>query len=96
MGEKRRFNRIPCNEKIRVDFASSSFDATILDISLNGALIEFGDDVCVRIGEKFKMMFRLGESNIILQFDAKVVHMIKGLAGARFVKTSFRHNDQAM
>lgn len=77
-----------------MDFSSGSYDATLLNISLKGALIEFNEDVILQKGDKFKMTFLLGDSDVSLQFESEVVHLRKHLAGVRFANIRFRYNDR--
>lgn len=86
MSDKRRFSRIKCVEKSNVDTGSGSFEVDLLDISLKGALVEHPGDLHVRPGDGWKLSFRLNQSDIILQFEALVVHCRDNLAGVKFVE----------
>jgi hypothetical protein len=69
-----------------VETGSGISDVRLLDISLKGALVEHGSDLSVRRGDRLKLVFRLDHSDIVLQFDAEVVHCHEMTAGVKFVE----------
>jgi hypothetical protein len=86
MEEKRRFKRVPCNEKIFVEFDDEHmYIGKLLNLSLNGALIELGTDTCFKIGDIWHLTFKLENSKIFLQFRAEVVHHRNNQVGVKIV-----------
>jgi hypothetical protein len=86
MSKKRRFSRVKCIEKSIVETASGPREVILHDISLRGALVEFGSDLSVREGDRWKLLFQLDHSDIVLQFEAEVIHCRDTLAGVKFIE----------
>jgi c-di-GMP-binding flagellar brake protein YcgR len=86
MEDKRRFNRVTCEEKLLVCFDGSSARAQLLDISLKGALVEFENDVSFQLGDILDITLTLDNSDIVLQFESKVIHRNNNLAGVKFIR----------
>jgi hypothetical protein len=86
MPNKRRFSRVKCIEKSIVETDSGPREVMLHDISLKGALVEIGSDLPVREGERWKLLFQLDHSDVVLQFEAEVVHCRENLAGVKFVE----------
>lgn len=86
MSEKRRFSRIKCVEKCSVETGSGTIEVDLLDISLKGALVEHPPGLAAGPGDSWKLSFRLNQSEIVLRFDARVVHCRGNLAGVKFVE----------
>jgi hypothetical protein len=86
MEDKRRFNRVTCEEKLLVCFDGSSARAHLLDISLKGALVEFENDVSFQLGDILDITLTLDNSDIVLQFESKVIHRNNNLAGVKFIR----------
>lgn len=87
MSEHRRFSRIKCVEKSIVETDSRTVQVRLLDISLKGALIEHGEDLAVGLGDRWKLLFRLDNSDIVLQFETEAVHCSGTHTGVKFVET---------
>ncbi len=86
MEEKRRFGRISCFENVIVQCGKGNVEATILDISLKGALLEFTDDLIMREGDKCLISLNLKDSDVFLQFLAESIHNREHRAGVKFVR----------
>ncbi|NMC74460.1 MAG: PilZ domain-containing protein [Geobacteraceae bacterium] len=86
MTNKRRFSRVKCIEKSIVETDSGPHDVMLHDISLKGALVEFGSSPPVREGDRLKLFFQLDHSDVVLHFEAEVVHCRENLAGVKFVE----------
>jgi hypothetical protein len=86
MEEKRRFNRVTCEEKLLVRFDGSSTRAQLLDISLKGALVEFENEVPVQLGNILDITLTLDNSYIVLQFESKVIHRNNNVVGVKFIR----------
>lgn len=87
MNNQRRFSRIKCIEKSIVETDSRTVQVQLLDISLKGALIEHPQDLAVQRGNRWKLLFRLDSSDIVLQFGTEVVHCSGTHAGVKFIET---------
>ncbi len=85
--KKRRFSRISFAEKSIVEFGGSSVEVDLLNISLKGALVQFGEDMNCSPGDIWKLSFHLGNSDINMEFKAVVVHASGNLAGVKFMET---------
>ncbi len=85
MEDKRRFTRIVCYEKVLVVFGGVKIPAALMNISLDGALIEFQNDVAFGPDDIFEINLPLNNSNILLQFGTKVVHRRNNVAGVKFI-----------
>lgn len=85
--KKRRFSRVSFAEKSIVEFGGSSFEVNLLNISLKGALVQFGQDIKCRQDDKWELSFHLGNSDIKMEFKAVVVHADGDLAGVKFMET---------
>lgn len=86
MPNTRRFSRVRCIEKSVVKTDSGSHDVVLKDISLKGALIEHGNDLPAREGDRWKLFFQLDQTDIILEFEAEVIHLRDNLAGVKFIE----------
>jgi hypothetical protein len=86
MEEKRRFNRVTCEEMLLVRFDGSSTRAQLLDISLKGALVEFENEVSVQLGNILDITLTLDNSDIVLQFESKVIHRNNNVVGVKFIR----------
>ncbi|MDD2319539.1 MAG: PilZ domain-containing protein [Geobacteraceae bacterium] len=86
MTKSRRFSRVKCVEKCIVETAAGPCEVRLLDISLKGALLEHDANLPVAKGDRWKLLFRLDHSDIILEFGVEVVHCSENLAGVKFVE----------
>ncbi len=86
--KKRRFSRVAFAEKCTVKYEGYSFDVTLEDISLKGALVRFEATAGCRPGDRLEISFLLGGSDIPMKFSAQVVHVSDDTAGVKFVETS--------
>ena len=86
MPNTRRFSRVKCVEKSIVETASGPCEVRLLDISLKGALIEHDPALPVTKGDRWKLLFQLDHSDIVLEFGVEVVHCRENLAGVKFVE----------
>lgn len=87
MEEKRRFIRVACKEKVLVELNNHMVSATLINISLNGALVEFENDMTFQQGDRWKIALPLVTSDITLRFGAEVFHRSDTMAGVKFVHT---------
>ncbi len=76
--EQRHFTRIPFDARIRIIQVDGgqSWNGTLLDISINGALITRPDDWSAKIGEPMELELQLGEdTQTSLHMDTTVAHI---------------------
>ncbi len=85
--KERHFSRVSFAEKSIVEVDGSSFEVNLLNISLKGALVQFGEGFACRPGDSWNLSFHLGNSDIIMEFRAVVVHTSGNQAGVKFVET---------
>jgi hypothetical protein len=86
MEEKRKFLRIVCNMKARVQIDDLFIvEANNLNISLKGAFFELADYCVFRKGDKWQLTFILPNSDIRLQFKTEVIHSTGKMVGVKFV-----------
>jgi hypothetical protein len=83
----RRFNRIKFDDQCVVEYGSRSIKGRLLNISLNGALVEFSDHMPFLPGDRWRLSFHLGNADFIMQFGSEVVHTNNNMAGFRFIET---------
>jgi hypothetical protein len=86
MSNKRRFSRIKCVEKCIVETANGPISVKLLDIALKGALVEHGSDLPANPGDRWKLLYQLDGSNIVLEFAAEVVHCRGDQTGVKFIE----------
>ena len=86
MESKRRFTRIQCNNQSSIEVGNVVvIEASILNISLDGVLLELKQEHLFNKGEKWNLKFKLPNSDIIRQFDTEVMHSHGNRAGLKFV-----------
>jgi c-di-GMP-binding flagellar brake protein YcgR len=85
--EKRRFSRVGLAEKSIIEHDGRSFEVSLVDISLKGALVRFGNAVSCSLGDRLNLSFLLGGSDIPMQFSTEVVHVHDNMVGVKFIET---------
>jgi len=86
MEERRRFNRVTCEEKVLVCFDGGIIKANLHDISLKGALVEFENDVPFQLGDILNISFTLNNSDIVIQFRSKLMHRSNNMIGVKIIQ----------
>ena len=82
---QRFFRRVLFTAKSDVKFEDVIFKGQLENISLNGALISFEDDVSINRGDKcFMTIYPEGESQPI-RIIAEVAHFLRNMVGIRFL-----------
>lgn len=74
MTDKRKFQRVPFQCHSQIKLASRTCPAELLDISMKGALFLIRDLCAVEMGQTCLLDIRLVNSDIHLQFEARLVH----------------------
>lgn len=81
----RRYSRIWCNEYASVSIGDKlEIEVRILNISLNGAFFRLKQDCKIRKGDSWQLSYPLPVSNMILRFNAEVVHSDDNFVGVKF------------
>jgi hypothetical protein len=85
MENKRRFSRIACDDKIIVKFKENLLEASLLETSLQGALVAFKEEVSIQIGDAFQLVLTLKDSDDIVQFKSEVIYKLNNYLGVKFL-----------
>ncbi len=86
MESTRRSTRIECNNKSSVEIGNVVvIQAKILNISLNGALFELKHERLFKKGERWRLKFKLPDSDYVGQFETEVIHSNGNLVGMKFI-----------
>jgi len=85
MEDKRQFSRISCGENIIIKLKENFVEATLVEISLKGALIQFIDDLGLQEGDSFQLLLTLNDSDDIMQLETEVIYEINNFIGVKFV-----------
>ncbi len=86
MESTRRYARIECNNQSSVEIGNVVvIEANILNISLNGALFELKQERLFNKGEKWRLKFKLPDSDNVGHFETEVMHSHGNLVGLKFV-----------
>lgn len=85
MNENRMFQRIRFVAETEVEIGGVSHGATLIDISLKGALIAFDDEAMPEKGQSCHLKMHLDQSDVTLSFTGMVAHNHDKLTGIRFV-----------
>jgi hypothetical protein len=84
MSEQRHFQRIKFVVKTDVAINGISCEATLVDISLKGALVTFLHDLHPEKGLPCHLTIHLNESDMKLPFAGEVIHTHDNLTGIKF------------
>lgn len=82
MDERRKFSRILFAASASLHQGNEHWQTTILDLSLNGALVEEPHDF-INSGKPIRLSFTLPESDIELQMQTELVHQRNGQLGLK-------------
>ena len=85
MVERRNFQRVPFATEAEINCNEKKFHGELLDISLQGALIQGRGTIPLKEGNLCKLSIHLLDSEITLQFDVDLVHRAKNKIGFRFI-----------
>lgn len=83
MDERRKFSRILFDANAYLDQAESTWRTTILDLSLNGALVEIPETFSDTQNGNITLEFVLPDSDIQLVMNTKIVHKTSKHLGLR-------------
>jgi hypothetical protein len=82
----RQFQRIKFVVKTDVEINGTSYEATLVDISLKGALVNFPHELHPEKGLPCRLTIHLNESDMKLPFVGEVIHTHDNLTGIKFTK----------
>jgi hypothetical protein len=85
MTENRMFQRIRFAAETEVEIGGIRHGATLVDISLRGALLAFHDDAVPDKGQTCHLKMRLDQSGVTLCFTGLVAHSHENLTGVKFI-----------
>ena len=85
MTEKRHFQRVPFATEAEINCNEKKYHGELLDISLQGALIQGEGTIPLEKGTVCELSIQLLDSEIILQFDVNLVHREEDRFGFRFI-----------
>ncbi len=85
MDEKRYFSRKSFKAHSQIEFNDEVYDGELLDLSLRGALINFKDQIPMKMNNSCTIMIHLHSTDIKLIFDAELVHIHENNLGFKFV-----------
>lgn len=79
--DQRRFTRIPFDSAVHVVSADGAWNSQLVDISLNGILIEQPSNWNASVGEHFLVELDLNDSDVEIRMEVEVAHMENGHVG---------------
>jgi hypothetical protein len=85
MSEQRHFHRIRFDVMIQIEINGTVHEASLVDISLKGVLIETAGGFTTELGNSCHLTIRLNNSDVVISFDGKVVHVNDGLVGIKII-----------
>jgi hypothetical protein len=88
MSEQRHFQRIKFVVKTDVEINGTSCEATLVDISLKGALVTFPPELHPEKGQPCQLTIHLNESDMKLPFAGEIIHTHDNLTGIKFTMIS--------
>lgn len=86
MSEKRHFHRVKFAVKTDIEVNGITAGASLVDISLKGALVEFFNEYEPELGSLCRLTIRLNHAEAGLSFAGEVVHVDDGLVGIKITR----------
>jgi hypothetical protein len=71
--ERRRFSRIPFQAEAEVTLLGNTYNATLLDLSLKGILLNLPQSILVEPQSQIKVAFQLPQSDVAIAIDTVLV-----------------------
>ncbi|HKL27093.1 MAG TPA: PilZ domain-containing protein [Desulfuromonadales bacterium] len=81
---ERRFQRVPFQAETSIATDDSAWQCTLLNIALKGALVE-SDRLLIEPGTICQVSVRLPETDILLNFRARLLHRQANRFGFKFI-----------
>jgi len=85
MVERRNFHRVPFATEAEINCEEKKYHGELLDISLQGALIQGKGTIPFETGSICELSVHLSGSEITLQFDVNLVHRKDNRLGFQFI-----------
>ena len=85
MSEQRHFHRIRFDVDIQIEINGTLHEASLVDISLKGVLIEAPDGFTAELRNNCHVTIQLNNSGVDISFDGEVVHINDGLVGIKII-----------
>lgn len=85
MVERRNFQRIPFATEVKVVCSGETYTGELLDISLQGALIDTSGNIPLKKGDTGELQINLSGSEVTLKFDVDLIHKDNERFGFRFI-----------
>jgi hypothetical protein len=85
MVERRNFQRVPFATEAEINCNEEKFHGELLDISLQGALIQGKGSISLEKGAICELSINLVDSEITLQFDVNLAHREENKFGFKFI-----------
>jgi hypothetical protein len=79
--DKRHFTRITFESRIQLSNSDGIWNSELVDISLNGVLIEKPAGWSANVGDEFLVKLDLHESDIEIRMEAEVAHIESNRVG---------------
>ncbi|OGQ96740.1 MAG: hypothetical protein A2521_07310 [Deltaproteobacteria bacterium RIFOXYD12_FULL_57_12] len=86
MDNRRNFQRVKFETKSELEIDNTPYPASLLDISLKGALLQMETNCPVRIGDTCQLNITLPSSSIAMTFEVKLVHVHDNKCGCKFLR----------
>ena len=83
--DNRQFHRVKFAAKTVVECGTAKIEASLVDISMKGALLRFTDVPDLPPKGRCLVSVTLDASDIVLHFEAEVVHVRSEFIGLKFV-----------
>ena len=85
MAERRNFQRVPFATDTEILCNNKKYKGELLDISLKGALIKGTGHIQLQTGNRCDLTIHLLETEIVLNFEADLIHTEGNRLGFKFV-----------
>ncbi|MGE0080756.1 MAG: PilZ domain-containing protein [Thiohalomonadaceae bacterium] len=81
--ERRHFLRFAMEAEVQIEDEHGAYQARLLDISLNGALVTLPLQCPCALGDAARLSIRLPESDVVITMEGRVAHRGKDVLGYR-------------
>jgi c-di-GMP-binding flagellar brake protein YcgR len=85
MSERRNFQRVPFATVAEIYCNEKKYSGELLDISLQGALIQGAKSIPLEDGKSYELLIQLVDSEVTMKFDVTLVHREEDRFGFRFI-----------
>ncbi len=80
---QRRFTRFQFDARVQIRRGQEQWEARLLDISLNGALLTVPDGWNASVGESVRLDMHIADSAVVIRMEAEVAHQGSEQVGFR-------------